>query len=70
MIIDLENIYLGNIQKTLKTILNYLHKLNSFLKVTLSQHFLLFSIFMKTTLNKIKPLCLAVLNIMVLLLFC
>lgn len=54
MIIDLENIYLGNIQVTLKTILNYLHKLNNFLKLTLSQHVLLFSIFMKTTLKKLN----------------
>lgn len=53
MTIDLENKYFGNIQKTLKTILNYLHKLNSFLKLNLSQHFLLFSIFMKTKLKKI-----------------
>lgn len=42
MTIDLENKYFGNIQKTLKTILNYLHKLNSFLKLNLSQHFLIF----------------------------
>lgn len=70
MIIDLENIYFGNIQKTLKTILNYLHKLNSFLKLNLSQHFLLFSLFMKTKLKKIKPLRLSVLRIMVLLLVC
>lgn len=67
MIIDLENKYFGNIQKTLKTILNYLHKLNSFLKLNLSQNFLLFSILMKTTLKKIKPLRLGVLRIMVLL---
>lgn len=53
MTIDLENKYFGNIQKTLKTILNYLHKLNSCLKLNLSQHFLLFSIFMKTKLKKI-----------------
>lgn len=53
MTIDLENKYFGNIQKTLKTILNYLHKLNSFLNLNLSQHFLLFSIFMKTKLKKI-----------------
>lgn len=70
MTIDLENKYFGNIQKTLKTILNYLHKLNSFLKLNLSQHFLLFSILMKTTLKKIKPLRLGVLRIMVLLLVC
>lgn len=70
MIIDLENIYLGNIQVTLKTILNYLHKLNNFLKLTLSQHVLLFSILMKTTLKKIKPLRLGVLRIMVLLFVC
>lgn len=70
MTIDLENKYFGNIQKTLITILNYLHKLNSFLKLNLSQHFLLFSILMKTTLKKIKPLRLGVLRIMVLLLVC
>lgn len=52
MTIDLENKYFGNIQKTLTTILNYLHKLNSFLKLNLSQHFLLFSIFIKTKLKK------------------